>query len=660
MAEPITVYKGERSIQIAPDALDAAVAKGWAQKPSKAYAPSTPDGGAAGKELAKSGIQGVQGPKPPADPVQFTNPLMRGAAGFTEGFTGKNKPQPILGQGVSPMEVMQQTQMPFGSPSGVKESIAEPAKRIGSGDVLGGTMEAAGSLSQQYLMGKVGKIGSKRIGQGHGTVDPTQEPLQKRADTKAIKGGKDTMSKMTGITPRTGPAIEGTIQSGHLAEIERQYEPRTVRDAAKATREYANNFEESHFKDAVSRYPDAKISGDDVAQALQKMQTPEVEQLSPTEMRTIQNEVKKFAGKDISLSVAVEHLRKLNARAQRMSRATPNNAAAAERINTQLRANTVKGAVLREAVYSRLEQLGYPNARQFQQEYGNLSHVSEVLYRNITRAERIGKGQSLTTTYLHHPWFIIGGLAGMAEGETMLGAASAAIPFIEWASRRRQTPNASTGRMFKQSGKSSFEAKPPDTPPTPKGLLGKGPIELGPHHDPIEPTGPTAQEPGRGKPARDPGTGQMKRTYTTSSTFNRPNVREWDSALGRAVEVSKGKAKPTQPVETGKPSSAYYEHARSEWEKAHPGKDPTRWPAVMRKIQANAKAMEKANQPKASPPPNRPDIKPVSGASGKLSADAEVARMEKQRAQFVKEMDSKIGELGKKIQELDRKLGKRQ
>lgn len=122
--------------------------------------------GAANKLLAAKGIQ----VSPLSNPINAISNSMQQPSAIERGLVSAGaalspraeSQQPIFGQGKSPIQVMANEPLPVGSPSAVYNAVAEPAQRIGSGDVAGGVGQAGAELLKAYLLKKAGEsLGSQ-------------------------------------------------------------------------------------------------------------------------------------------------------------------------------------------------------------------------------------------------------------------------------------------------------------------------------------------------------------------------------------------------------------------------------------------------------------------------------------------------------------------
>lgn len=300
-----------------------------------------------------------------------------------------------------------------------------------------------------------------------GTVNAAKGALGKTPEAHAAKSA-DLMDKVGSSDFNYGPKVDRAIKNGHLPEIERQYKPRTVRDAAVATKEYADNFEETHVKDSLKRHGNVKISGDDIAQAVSQSITPSVMKLAPEYAKAITREAQRYMGKDITLNEAFDYLKRMNAKTKALMKASPQSAKAAGVNSGVVEANFAASKALRGKLYGEMQNLGEPIG-EFQKDYGALSTVAETLYKNTAKADRVGKGKSLTQTVLegHNPWYALlsAGAAGYESGSPLVGAGAAlAVPFAKWAFARRGTPNAVVSRAFEQAGKTGYQPPSPNQP----------------------------------------------------------------------------------------------------------------------------------------------------------------------------------------------------
>lgn len=460
-----------------------------------------------------------------------------------------------------------------------------------------GVKAMGGSEKAQNFAAEAGGWIPAAVGGMTNKFEKLPEKLGAKMDQRTVGKASEEITKGTTYQKANfTQQLDRTIQRGHLPEIERKFQPRTVKDAATAMYKYMDDFEESVVKDAIRRHPDGRISGDDVAKSVSELATDEVQKFAPEELSTLGKEISRYAGKDMSLVEAFEHLKRLNAATMRLRRGSPQDAASAERINGLLRAREAAAGAVRQALYGRLETLGEQGIGEWQKDYGAMSTLAKTMYQNVARAEKAGKGPGLGDEYLkgHNPWIILSaiGLGGYA-GEPGLGAMGAmGIPFMKWVADRRATPNARVGRAFKRLGKTGLVPPDQKIAPPPAGLLGSAPtqmgssttplgtpsqppeaapssraermglllgpapertprdaggrIPLGSQKEPIIDAGPMAQDAAKGKPGRIPkgkeGGGQMTKSYTTSSTFKRPPVLTWDPQARKSMVNASGES----------------------------------------------------------------------------------------------------------------------
>lgn len=101
----------------------------------------------------------VGGIRPPANPMQQDNPLIRnllamGAALEPPPVQSNEEVMRNMGAGFWPGT---KAPNPFGTPSSAAQAIAAPFQRMGSGDIAGGLGELQAFGLQQYLLGRAGK-----------------------------------------------------------------------------------------------------------------------------------------------------------------------------------------------------------------------------------------------------------------------------------------------------------------------------------------------------------------------------------------------------------------------------------------------------------------------------------------------------------------------
>jgi hypothetical protein len=352
-------------------------------------------------------------------------------AGWQRGGSIPGKVSESVGSGLGSL---------FGLASGKEQ--AELAKRGEGGRIIGqaavpATMAGA-SLVVPPLAGKAADV------------------LNVRRIAKATQEIKQAMP--SGATPELGPRLARTIERGYLQEIERQYQPKTMREFSDALIDTANTLHDQGIKAAVDRFPTETISGTDIRAGIAKVISSVDRKLFPEQVRIIIDEARRYKGKDIPLPMAKDLLSKLNAMDRSLRKASPADAAAARRINSSRAAVTAAADAVRDKLYTKLSSLGQADIDEFQKDYGALRTVGETARKNITRAERIGKGPSLTSSLIkNHPYLTLLSMAGAVGGTEMghgaMGTSAALIPFARWVMERRGVPNATIDRALGRIGK---------------------------------------------------------------------------------------------------------------------------------------------------------------------------------------------------------------
>ena len=335
------------------------------------------------------------------------------------------------------------------------------------GDTAGVVGHAAAQATPYVVGGARSEVGeaSKAAGRKVGAkIDAGR--IEKA--TQEIKG------TLTGAKTNFGPRLEHTIKQGYLPEIERQYKPKTMREAASAVLETADQIQKKVVNDAIDRHPKDVISGDAIAHAV--YHTLKDADLIYGGLGDVIREARKYEGINIPLSAARDLLTRLNAIDRSMRNAAPETAHAAMTMNSTKRAVRTAADNVREQLYTKLHSVGEYGIDQFQEDYGALRTVGETMEKNIVRAEKIGKGPGLMESMIrNHPWLSLAsmGLVGMGEefGHGGIATGAAAIPFIRWALERRGVPNATIERAMSRLGKVS---KKPPTPVPYEPMPGKG------------------------------------------------------------------------------------------------------------------------------------------------------------------------------------------
>lgn len=409
------------------------------------------------------------------------------SSGYDPALESFDKAHPVLGKAARFFSSVGGTVM--GMPGAVYHAAADPAtseetkaaggpeevtgpKRIGLAiQRLSGLPQAAEAAktyadpkTRPSLSGALSVL-PEALGQGTGTVAAAEiGGAATRGALKGVSKGVDalrstpesgirnlTKATTSGVTPDFGPRLRRVVERGHLPEVERQYHPKTVREASTAVLDYADKLQKDVIGPAVARHPTETISNDAVAKAIQDVVSPEMEKFYPESIKPIAREVGRYTNKPITLPDAKFLLERLNAINRTLSKAAPESAAAARRIDVMKTANTAAADAIRQQLYGKLDQLGEPGIANLQKDYGALRTVGEALRSNITKAERIGTGPSLArSAFQKHPWLT---LAAMGGGYGLHTPAFAAIPVMEWLMERTQTPNAMTARAFKGIGR---------------------------------------------------------------------------------------------------------------------------------------------------------------------------------------------------------------
>lgn len=507
--------------------------------------------------------------------------------------------------------------------SQVPKAIAQVPKAIAPNTFGQPTMSPEGA-EKALTAGAEVAGGAAAVGEGapHLKKAVTASPAKLTAKSTHLMEQATT----AGVGANFGEHVTRTIERGHLPAIEKASKPRTMKDAARATQKYANEFEERVVKDAIKRHPDGRISGSDVADAIRKLENSEMQHLSPEQLRYVEKEAQRYEGKDIPLQEVFDHLKKLNPRLRKMGKASPQSESARAQTDALYESRKVAAKMLRTALYDRLEQMGEKGMSEHQKDYGSLSNVAETLNRNIPRAQRTGKGPSFMESVFQRHGFVTGmaGMMGLYGGfesnSPVMGAAlGAAIPTAQWAMERRAAPNARIGRAFKAAGKTGFEPPEVQQPKPPAGLLPSGPQMMPPSSFTGRPSEPPPVDPRtraerkglllpertsidvgpapdasrvdvvpaqKGKPVRtpkgQPGAGQMKTTYTSEAKSQAKPERTWSPELKQAMEKD-----PTGP-EAMQAHRMAYEDAKSEWIRNNPGQEPD--------IRALSQIMRRAEQ----------------------------------------------------------------
>lgn len=254
----------------------------------------------------------------------------------------------------------------------------------------------------------------------------------------------------SGVTPDFGKHLDRAISKGYLHDIEKTVKPKDMRAAAEAVLDRADRIQKDVVKPAINRHPFETVSGDEVGKVVNDIFTPEMEKFFPEALKKIAKETGRYAGKPITLPEANFLIEKLNAINRSLDKAAPESSSAAQRVNVSKAASKAAVVKLRELLYDKLEQLGEPNIREAQKDYGSLREVGEAMRKNVTRAERVGKGPSLAkSAFQKHPWMTLGAIAGAG----LAHPSALAIPFMQWVMERRATPNATIDRAFGRLGK---------------------------------------------------------------------------------------------------------------------------------------------------------------------------------------------------------------
>lgn len=325
-------------------------------------------------------------------------------------------------------------------------------EQAGRGDI-GGAIARGGT---QVLAGELGK-------KLPGVPEKVSKSLEPRRIEKATEGIKKSVT--SGVTEKFGPSLDRAIQRGYLPEIERQFNPKNIREATHAVLDTASQLESKIVKPAVNKYPNETISGDVIAKEVGTA-IRAVDRKFYKNVDAVAEVYKQFKGKDIPLPIAHELLTDLNAGERRLRKATPEDKAAAEKLDRSVAALGEAAESIRAQLYKKLESLGEKGIAEYQKDFGALKDIGTVMRKNIARAERIGKGPTMMEEVSKHPWLALTGVFGLGGGLELghgeLGAAALAVPFIKWAMDRRGVPNAVIERALGKLGKTT---KSPQLPP---------------------------------------------------------------------------------------------------------------------------------------------------------------------------------------------------
>jgi hypothetical protein len=297
-------------------------------------------------------------------------------------------------------------------------------------------------------------------------------------------------SATTGVTPDFGPHLERTITvSGDLPEIARQYKPKTYREAYNAVSKYADALHKNVVQAAVKAFPAETIPGDALASAVEKLKTPMLQEFFPREVKVLEGEAARYAGKLIYLPDALDLLEKFNAAQNRLRQALPSSIAAAERNQIGVAAFGEAADALRKTLYGKLESLGVADIAEFQKDYGALKDIRDAMWKNIVRSERIGEGPKLLSwksagrMITRRPWLTGSMLLGseyFRNPELLLTLP--AVEAIQIGLERGRVPNAVLQKAFEDLARvktplrprpviplAGAAGRPPGAPPTTPG-----------------------------------------------------------------------------------------------------------------------------------------------------------------------------------------------
>ncbi len=348
--------------------------------------------------------------------------------------------------------------------------------------VAGSWLGGAVSEAEKGHVGAAPQFGLEYAGfKGAGKVAPEIKARVRTALTTSPiqamrEGWKNIAQSLTTGTKFDFPEhMERLFQRGHLKEFTKTFNPDTitVRGAHKILRKYKHKWDSETIGAAIKRHPEGIMSGDAIANEVLTLKEPYLNEIFPEEVKVIEAEAARYAGKQIPISTGRQLLAKLNAITETLQNKTVEGQVSAERASASKAALAKATEAVRDQLYTTLENLGEKGIRETQRDYGSMSELQDVLASNVMMAERAEASKPgyniFERSITRHPWMagtVGSGLVATAIGTGHPGvmAGLAALPVVEaWKTikERRTTPNA-----FLQKALKSY-AKGPERAPLP-------------------------------------------------------------------------------------------------------------------------------------------------------------------------------------------------
>ncbi|MDE1941163.1 MAG: hypothetical protein KGI66_03520, partial [Patescibacteria group bacterium] len=268
-----------------------------------------------------------------------------------------------------------------------------------------------------------------------------------------------------GLDTPTIDSIDRLGEQGHLANIEK-FRPTTYREALAATRAYMGAYFMKTIGPALLRHGDAAMDLQPVADAINALHNPNIEQVLPEDIPAIDKEVARFKGKQIPIKDGYELLTRLNAATRNLESMTPADQAAAMNKSMALNSLSTATDALRNQIYGTFDKLGEHGIESAQKEYGDLMSWRQFLDKNIATSEKaqarmpgLGVLPLLFRSFTRRPLLAEAGI-GSTFFEPEVGARAlaplATVPAIEFLTtlgERAKVPNALLRQALSAYGK---------------------------------------------------------------------------------------------------------------------------------------------------------------------------------------------------------------
>jgi len=162
---------------------------------------------------------------------------------------------------------------------------------------------------------------------------------------------------------------------------------KSVGDFEDMLHDRANGLWVDTIKPQVDRHASEMLDTIPIRDQVQNSVTRSMKKYFPEEAADIERQAANF-GSPISLSEANEDLQAFNAKLQKYYKAAPEARAAILKTDGDVTGLQSAADGLRDAIYSKLEELGEQNPRELRQQYGALKDLERVFGKRATVADR--------------------------------------------------------------------------------------------------------------------------------------------------------------------------------------------------------------------------------------------------------------------------------